>query len=49
MRPQHFFTNVDKARRDLDWEPKFNSCEAIFADSYKNDFLVKKVRLRGGS
>jgi len=43
MRPQHFFTNVDKARRDLEWEPSFNSCREIFQDSYNNDFVLKKA------
>jgi len=49
MRPVHFFTNVDKARKDLQWEPEFNSVEAIFADSYKNDFVHKKAagKLKG--
>ena len=42
MRAQHFFTSVDKAKRDLDWAPQYSLRDGLI-DSYKNDFLVKKA------
>ena len=48
MREQHFFTSVEKAKRDLNWAPKFNLAQGLI-DSYKNDFLIKKAagKLKG--
>lgn len=43
MRPQHFFTGVSKAMRDLDWAPEFNSAEALLKDSYVCDYVLKKA------
>ncbi|CAM9310708.1 unnamed protein product [Phaeothamnion confervicola] len=42
MRPQHFFTSVDKAMLDLDWEPKYGTLEGL-QDSYNHDFVLKKA------
>ena len=42
MREQHFFTSVEKAKKDLDWEPKYSLADGLI-DSYKNDFLIKKA------
>lgn len=46
MRPQHFFTNIQQAMKDLDWSPKYDSVEAIMKDSYENDFV--NVKASGG-
>ena len=46
MRPQHFFTGIRQAMEDLDWEPKYDSVEAIMKDSYENDFV--HVKAAGG-
>ena len=46
MRPQHFFTGINQAMKDLEWEPKFDSVEAIMKDSYENDFV--HVKAAGG-
>ena len=46
MRPQHFFTGINQAMKDLDWTPKFDTTEEIMKDSYENDFV--KVKAAGG-
>ncbi len=38
MRPQHFFCSVEKAKQELDWQPKFNLISGL-QDSLKNDYL----------
>ena len=38
MRPQHFFCSVDKAKRDLNWVPKFDLIAGL-KDSLHNDYL----------
>ena len=43
MRPQHFFTGIHQAMKDLDWEPKYDSTEAIMKDAYENDFVHVKA------
>lgn len=37
FRPQHFFTSIDKAMDDLDWEPEFDLVSGL-RDSYEKDF-----------
>ena len=39
MRPQHFFCSVDKAKLELDWQPKFDLISGL-RDSLKNDYLI---------
>ena len=39
MRPQHFFCSVDKAKQELDWQPKFDLISGL-SDSLKNDYLM---------
>ena len=46
MRPQHFFTGIGQAMRDLEWTPKYDSVEAILKDAYENDFV--HVKAAGG-
>ena len=46
MRPQHFFTGIHQAMKDLDWAPQFDSAEAILKDAYENDFV--HVKAAGG-
>ena len=38
MRPQHFFCSIDKAKRDLNWTPKFDLIAGL-KDSLHNDYL----------
>ena len=38
MRPQHFFCSVNKAKRDLNWAPKFDLIAGL-KDSLNNDYL----------
>lgn len=42
MRPQHFFTNINKAMKDLDWVPVYDTVDAIMKDSFDNDFQALK-------
>ncbi|CAN0020607.1 unnamed protein product [Discosporangium mesarthrocarpum] len=42
MRPGHFFTSIEKAMTELDWEPEFPTVEGL-KDSYENDFIHKKA------
>ncbi|KXZ51721.1 hypothetical protein GPECTOR_11g169 [Gonium pectorale] len=37
MRDQHFFTSVDKAMAELDWQPEFSLLDGL-KDSYEKDF-----------
>lgn len=46
MRPQHFFTCIERAKMDLDWSPKYDTVEAIMKDAYENDFV--NVKAAGG-
>ena len=39
MRPQHFFCSVEKAKQELDWQPKFDLISGL-KDSLKNDYLM---------
>ncbi|MEO1095781.1 MAG: NAD-dependent epimerase/dehydratase family protein [Cyanobacteria bacterium J06638_28] len=39
MRVQHFFTAIDKAKADLDWQPEFDLVSGL-KDSFQNDFLT---------
>jgi len=43
MRPQHFFTGIHQAMKDLDWTPKYDTVEAIMQDAYENDFVYVKA------
>eukprot|EP00968_Pinguiococcus_pyrenoidosus_P010657 scaffold846_cov252-Pinguiococcus_pyrenoidosus.AAC.20 len=40
LRPQHFWTDVELARRDLDWEPKYDTARGL-RDAYENEFVHK--------
>ena len=42
MRPQHFFTGIHRAMKDLDWAPVYDSMDDIFKDAYENDFVHVK-------
>jgi nucleoside-diphosphate-sugar epimerase len=37
MRDQHFFASIDKAMRELDWQPEFGLVDGL-RDSYEKDF-----------
>ncbi|PZO11342.1 MAG: 3-beta hydroxysteroid dehydrogenase [Leptolyngbya foveolarum] len=39
MRVQHFFTDISKAKADLNWQPKFSLVDGL-KDSYENDYLA---------
>lgn len=39
MRVQHFFTDITKAKTDLNWQPKFSLIDGL-KDSYENDYLA---------
>jgi len=41
FRLQHFFTSVNRALRELDWDVDFDLLDGL-RDSYHNDFLPKK-------
>ena len=41
MRVQHFFTDISKAKTELDWQPQFDLVSGL-TDSYKNDYLADK-------
>lgn len=43
MRPQRFFCGIYQAMKDLDWEPKYDTGEAILKDSYENNFVHVKA------
>ena len=38
---QHFFTDISKAKTELDWQPQFDLVSGL-TDSYKNDYLADK-------
>lgn len=38
LRPQHFFTSIEKAKADLNWQPAFDLITGL-ADSYTQDYL----------
>ena len=38
MRVQHFFTDISKAKAELNWQPKFSLIEGL-KDSFENDYL----------
>ncbi|MGC1526382.1 MAG: NAD-dependent epimerase/dehydratase family protein [Phormidesmis sp.] len=38
MRVQHFFTDISKAKAELNWQPKFGLIEGL-KDSFENDYL----------
>ncbi|EKU20904.1 nad-dependent epimerase dehydratase [Nannochloropsis gaditana CCMP526] len=40
MRPQHFFTSVEKAMRDLDWTPAYGNTEG-WQDSFDQDYALR--------
>ncbi len=39
MRVQHFFTDINKAKVDLNWQPQFSLIEGL-KDSFENDYLA---------
>lgn len=39
MRVQHFFTTIEKAKADLDWQPEFDLVSGL-KDSFQNDFIA---------
>ena len=39
MRVQHFFTDISKAKAQLDWQPKFSLVEGL-KDSFENDYIA---------
>ncbi len=39
MRVQHFFTDITKAKTDLNWQPKFDLISGL-QDSYEKDYLA---------
>lgn len=39
LRTQHFFASVDKAKRELGWQPEFDLISGL-KDSFQNDYLV---------
>ncbi|CAM9608094.1 unnamed protein product [Chrysoparadoxa australica] len=44
MRPQHFFTSVEKAMTELNWAPEYDTVEASgLKSSYEQDFVHKKA------
>lgn len=40
MRVQHFFTDISKAKAELNWQPEFSLIDGL-KDSYENDYLSK--------
>jgi nucleoside-diphosphate-sugar epimerase len=41
MRVQHFFADVNKAMKELDWKPEYNLISGL-QESFQNDYLVSK-------
>ncbi len=39
MRQQHFFADIDRAKTDLDWQPKYDLVSGL-EDSFQNDYLA---------
>ncbi len=42
MRVQHFFTDISKAKAELNWQPQFSLIEGL-KDSFENDYLVNNL------
>lgn len=42
MRVQHFFTDISKAKADLNWQPRFDLVSGL-KDSYENDYLASSM------
>ncbi|EDX85108.1 3-beta hydroxysteroid dehydrogenase/isomerase family [Synechococcus sp. PCC 7335] len=42
MRVQHFFTDISKAKAELDWQPQFSLIDGL-KDSYENDYLANNL------
>ncbi len=40
MRVQHFFADINKAKNELDWQPKYDLVSGL-KDSYQNGYLVE--------
>lgn len=41
IRQQHFFADIERARRDLNWYPKYDLVSGL-RDSFQNDYLAAK-------
>lgn len=39
LRPQHFFTTINKAQRELQWSPKLDLVSGL-TDAFQNDYLA---------
>ena len=39
LRVQHFFTSVNKAMKELNWQPKYDLISGL-KDSFENDFIA---------
>lgn len=39
VRQQHFFADIDRAKADLDWQPKYDLVSGL-RDSFQNDYLA---------
>ncbi len=39
LRMQHFFASVEKAKKDLDWQPEYNLISGL-KDAFTNDYLA---------
>ncbi|MGI0479268.1 NAD-dependent epimerase/dehydratase family protein [Geminocystis sp. CENA526] len=39
IRTQHFFTDISKAQKDLDWQPKYDLISGL-KESFENDYLA---------
>ena len=39
VRQQHFFADIDRAKADLDWQPKYDLVSGL-QDSFQNDYLA---------
>ncbi|MEL6553259.1 MAG: NAD-dependent epimerase/dehydratase family protein [Cyanobacteria bacterium J06621_11] len=42
MRVQHFFTDINNAKADLQWQPKFSLIEGL-KDSFEKDYLTNRL------
>lgn len=40
LRVQHFFADITKAKRDLNWQPEYDLVSGL-RDSFENDYLAK--------
>ncbi|NJM96021.1 MAG: NAD-dependent epimerase/dehydratase family protein [Phormidesmis sp. RL_2_1] len=43
MRVQHFFTDISKAKAELNWQPQFSLIDGL-RDSFENDYLVNGLK-----